>query len=294
MAVGVAARSLIRRRRTAGQTVLDTLAERVRVSPRTIGILSAVGVPLLVLGVLARVVVGVLPAGGTGQAGVYAEFVDPSTGSYLDVQLDPSASTYGAFSAVLAGGARIWPRAAVESSRAGTHEVELFYEGPGYAYPPADPTRDAARVVARRVLLRLDGRVDPAAHTASVDVWVDGTRHHIGSTGQVAGADIVAENFLAAMTGHDWNRLYDIAAAPMVRGTKRSDFVTDMAGAGAAPRVTHVRPTGPMTFSTSAAGVSYARLPLRLTYGAGAGATTNTAALVLVVDGGAWKVLSLE
>jgi hypothetical protein len=257
------------------------------------------GVPVLALGALVWLVVAVLRAGGTGPPPVYAEFVDPSSSSYLDVQLDESTRSYGGVSAVMPGEGRIWPAARVEARQRNPGVVELHYEGVGYRDPqvqpgalPADsPQRPRKPQV---VHLRLVGQVDAAGHVASVDVWVNGDRHHIGSTGEVRGAEAVVDDFLAALLARDWDKLYGIEAAYTRTGIRRNDFATEMANAGAVTCISGAETTGPTMYSTTGAGVSYARTPIRLTYGTCAPTARVDAALVLVVDGGTWKVLSLE
>jgi hypothetical protein len=256
-------------------------------------------VPVLALGALVWLGVAVLRAGGAGPPPVYAEFVDQSSSSYLDVQLDSSTKGYGAFSAVLPGDGRVWPAGRVEASHQNPRALELHYEGAGYRDPQVqpggligDPPQPGRKP--QGVHLRLVGQVNAAGHIASVDVWVNGNRHHIGSAGQVSGAEAVVDDFLAALRTSDWDKLYGIEAAYMRNGIRRSDFVTEMANAGAVTCVDSAETTGPTTYSTTRAGASEARTPIRLTYGPCAATARVDAALVLVVDGGAWKVLSLE
>jgi hypothetical protein len=92
----------------------------------------------------------------------------------------------------------------------------------------------------------------------------------------------------------DWNRLYDVESSYMRNGSKRPDFVTELSNGGAVTTISDARTVGPSEYSTTDAGVSYLRTPIRLTYGDGPGATKVHATLVLAVDAGSWKVLGLE
>jgi hypothetical protein len=269
------------------------------INASTARVVKIYGVPVLVLGALVWLVVTVFRTGGVGPPPVYAEFVDPSSGSYLDVQLDRSMTSYGEFSAVIPGQGRVWPRARVEARQRDPRVVELHYDGVGYQDPQVQPAGVPADPPPRRpkpqvVNLRLVGQVDPARHLASVDVWVNGDLHHIGSVGQVSGAEAVVGDFLAAILTRDWDKLYGIEAAYMRTGIKRNDFVTDMANAGAVTCISDADTIGSTTHSTTRAGVSYARTPIRVSYGTCAGTARVQTTLVLVVDGGSWKVLSLE
>jgi hypothetical protein len=254
---------------------------------------------VLALGILVWLVVAVFRAGGTGPPQVYAEFVDPSSSSYVDVQLDRSVSSYGAVSVVVPGEGRLWPAAPVQARQLSPHQVELEYEGVGYRDPqvqpgrlPADPPQPAQKP--QVVQLRLGGQVDATGHVASVDVWVNGDRHHVSSPGEPKGAEAVVDDFLAALLTRDWDKLYGIESAYAHTGSKRTVFVEDLANAGAVTCINGAETTGPTTVGTTRAGVSYARTPIRLTYGTCAATARVDAVLVLVVDAGAWKVLALE
>jgi len=256
------------------------------------------GVPVLVLGALVWLVVTVLRAGGAGPPAVYAEFVDPSSSSYLDVQLDRSSTGYGRLSAVVPGEGRVWPATPVEARQRNAGVVELRYDGVGYREVPTPGGAPAVPGVRplppEKVQLRVVGQVDPERHVASVDVVVNDAGHHIGSPGEVGGANIVANDFLTALTTQNWDELYRIETASMRTRVPRSDFLTAMAYGGAVTCISRAEAISPTTVRTSPAGISYARTPVRLTYGRCAGGTSLQATLVLVVDGGVWKALSLE
>src|SRR4051812_18420931 len=112
--------------------LLDVATRRGWIHPGTARAMKIAGVPVLVLGALVWLVVAVLRGGGTGPPPVYAEFVDASSSSYLDVQLDRSKTSYGALSAVVPGEGRVWPAARVEARQRNPRVVELHYEGVGY------------------------------------------------------------------------------------------------------------------------------------------------------------------
>jgi hypothetical protein len=286
--------------RAGAAELLDVATRRGWVDARTARVARTAGAPLLVVAVVVWLVVSVLRAGGAGQAPLFAEFVDPASSSYLDVQLDSSTKSYGSFSALLPGQGRVWPKGPVQTQRRADGVVELRYDGSGYQDPNAQPGGGDDPPAALRlpppqvVPVRLAGQVDGASHVASVDVWVNGERHHIASSGQVTGAESVVEDFLTAMRAGDWNKLYTIESSYMRNGSKRATFVTDLSNGGAVTTISDARATGPTVETTDDAGVSYARTPIRFTYGDGAGATKVEATLVVAVDAGSWKVLGVE
>jgi hypothetical protein len=200
---------------------------------------------------------------------------------------------------VLPSEGRVWPKALVQTTQRADGTVELRYDGVGYQDPDVQPgggDEDPAlhRPPPEQVPVRLAGQVDAARHVASVDVWVNGEHHHIATTGQVSGAEGVVEDFLTAMQSGNWNKLYTIESPYMRNGSKRATFVTDLANGGAVTTISDARTAGPTVHTTTDAGVSYARTPIRLTYGEGAEATQVEATLVVAVDAGSWKVLGLE
>jgi hypothetical protein len=285
--------------RAGAAELLDVATRRGWIDARTARVTRVAGVPVLVVVVLVWLVVSVLRAGGAGHPPLFAEFVDSSSNSYLDVELDSSAKSYGAFSAVLPGQGRVWPKERVQTTQRSDGVVELRYDGIGYQDPYVQPGGgDEDPVVRRppppRVPVRFTGQVDAARHAASVDVWVNGRRSHIAANGQVSGAEAVVDDFLVAMRTGDWNRLYDVESSYMRNGSKRPDFVTELSNGGAVTTISDARTVGPSEYSTTDAGVSYLRTPIRLTYGDGPGATKVHATLVLAVDAGSWKVLGLE
>ena len=260
-------------------------------------LLRVAGAPALVIVALLLLVVAVVRAGGAAPPSAYAEFVDRSNGSYLDVQLNEASKSYGAFSAVVPGNGRVWPKGRVDTRDAGGGRVELSYEGDGFRDPQVPPgaREDQQRPQRRpdRVTVRLLGQVDPVRHVASVDVWVDGRQHQISATGEPGGAQAVVDDFLTAIRTKDWNTVYSLETAAMRNGSTRSDVVNGLPNGGVITEVTGARTTGPTTF-TMRGGTNYGRAPIRLTYGSGPDRTTLDAVLVIAVDGGSWGVLTVE
>jgi hypothetical protein len=281
--------------RARSVAVRDAAVVKRWVTPRRAAVLRTVGVPVLVVAALVWLAVVVLRAGGSGPPRLTAEFPDVSGGSYLDVQLNHSVKAFGSFSAFLPGEGRVWPTARVKGTRTSAGAVNLSYDGAGYldAAARADGTTSAHHFRPRRVRLRLVGQVGPTDHRASVDVWVNGRHWRIVSRAEVGGAEAVVSQFLGAVNDHDWNRLYDLSDRYMRNGVPRNKFVIGI-GAGAANRITEAQAMGPTTYTTTGAGVRFARVPIRLTYGSGTAMMTVDAALVLAVDTGGWKVLSVE
>ncbi len=260
-------------------------------------LLRVAGAPVLVLVALLLLVVAVVRAGGAAPPSAYAEFVDRSDGSDLDVQLNEESRSYGAFSAVVPGDGRVWPKGRVATRDAGGGRVELRYDGAGFREPQVRPgvREDQQRPQPKpeRVTVRLLGQVDPVRHVATVDVWVDGERHQISATGEPGGAQAVVDDFLTAIRTKDWNTVYSLETAAMRNGSTRSDVVNGLPNGGVITEVTGARTTGPTTF-TMRGGTNYGRAPVRLTYGSGPDRTMLDAVLVLAVDGGSWGVLTVE
>ena len=285
--------------RAGAAELLDVATRRGWIDARTARVTRIAGVPVLVVAVLVWLVVSVLRAGGAGHAPLFAEFVPSSGNSYLDVQLDSSTKSYGAFSAVLPGEGRVWPKGRVQTTERSDGVVELFYDGIGYRDPYMQPGGGDEEPAVRRppppqVPVRLAGQVDAARHAASVDVWVNGRRSHIAAAGPVSGGAGVVDDFLGAVRTGNWNKLYDIESTYMRNGSKRRGFVTELSNGGAVTTISDARAVGPPEYSTTDAGISYLRAPIRLTYGDGPEATKVQATLVLAVDAGSWKVLGLE
>ena len=271
----------------------DAVSVKHRLTPGRPRLLTAVGVPVLVAAALVWLVVVVLRAGGSPQPRLSAEFLSASGGSYLDVQLDDSVKSYGSFSAFLPGQGRVWAKAGVKAASAGA--VDLSFSGRAYLDPNAraDGTTSSHRLHLRRVPVRLVGQVRPADHSASVDIWVNGSLRRLVARAQSGGADPVVRRFLTALNDHDWPRVYALSDRYMRNGVPVGEFVIGT-GAGAAHRITAVDAAGRTAYENSGAGVRFARVPIRVSYGAGTATTRVDATLVLAVDTGAWKVFAVE
>jgi hypothetical protein len=86
--------------------------------------------------------------------------------------------------------------------------------------------------------------------------------------------------------------VYDLSDQYMRNGVPRGEFVIGV-GAGAANRITEAAAVGATRYTTTTSGVRYARVPIRFTYGTGNSTTTEDTTLVLAVDTGGWKLLSV-
>ncbi len=272
-------------------------ARRLRLEPAAARVLRVRVVPALVLVALVGLVLTVLQAGGAAPPSAYAEFVDRTGRSYLDVQLNPDATSYGAFAAVLPGEGRVWPTERVSVQQGPGDMVTLQYDGegkrdagvqPGMRYMPkrTDPKPE-------EVALRLVGQVDPAGERADVEIWVDGVRHELTADRRPGGDQVALQQLLRALATQDFDTLYTLSSAGMRNGSTRSSYTRDLANAGVINDVTAARATAPTTY-TVRYGTRYARTPLRLTYGSGADATDVDATLVLVLADGTWSLLTVE
>ncbi len=272
-------------------------ARRLRLQPAAARVVRVRVVPALVLVALAALVFSVLRAGGAAPPSAYAEFVDSSGRSYIDVQLNDEASSYGAFAAVLPGSGRVWPTERVTVQQGPGDMLTIRYDGEGKRDPRVQP---GMRYMPRRtdpppdvVGLRLAGQVDPAGERAEVDVWVDGVQHRIVSQRRPDGDQAALQQVLRALSTQDFDTLYTLSSAGMRNGSTRASWTKDLANGGVINDVTAVRATAPTT-STVRHGTRYARTPVRFTYGSGADARDVDATLVLVLADGTWSLLTVE
>ena len=272
-------------------------ARRLRLEPAAARVVRVRVVPALVLLALVGIVLSVLRAGGAAPPSAYAEFVDRAGTSYVDVQLNPAATSYGAFAAVLPGEGRVWPteRVTVEQGPGGM--LTLQYDGEGERDPRVQPGQ---RYMPKKtdpepvtIGLRLSGQVDPAGERAEVDIWVDGARHRISADGRPGGDQAALQQLLRALSTQDFDALYTLSSSSMRNGSTRADYVPALRNAGVINDITAARATAPTT-RTVRYGSEYARTPVRLTYGSGADARDLDATLVLVLADGTWSLLTVE
>jgi hypothetical protein len=254
-------------------------------------------------------------------------FHDSRQGSTLRIQLDTTASNFGAFTLALPGNGLVWPdtlgsakvvtsAAQLASSAAGSkangfqlncpgttsqlpfvkgHKVFwLSYDGTGSIDAGAQldtefgvnnvATGSAAAVSS----LHLCGVADATSGYALVGVAVDKVIKLIAAVPLALPPASVVQQYLTAVTKSDWATLYTISDTSLRKSLTQSDFVAAMKADGTT--VSQAQVTGPTSTLTTTAGVTYARTPIRTT----SAGTSTDGTLVLILDSGAWKVLTVE
>ena len=226
-------------------------------------------------------------------------FQDRSNGAYLRIQLDSSAPDYGAFVVALPHVGLIWPPSPATVSPVSSHSTQLRYDAAGFLqaeaqldtefgvnYQPAGPVQDIA--------LRVIGQVDPDHKTGSIELWVNGTHYHLGVLDTPHTADLTVSAYLAAVSASDWAGLYAITDSSAKNSLTESDFVQTMSAAAAGQTFANGQASGAIDYTISAAGVGYATVSFRLTVIENGNSSTQAGKLVLIFDGGQWRVLSVD
>ena len=234
------------------------------------------------------------PAPGPLSAG----FLDARNGIYLRVQLNSATGNYGAFTVSIPRVGLVWP-AAPASAVASTRDVRLRYSGRGTAAPSARLDREFGvgfqqAGPTNRITLRLAGEVDPHHHTAAIEVWVNDREYHLTALGEPHTAGPVVTAYLTDVSNGDWAALYSITDSSMHQGKTQAEFVAAMKAAQGASTITGATVSGPTTYFTNSAGISYARTPIKVTYQSGGQTTTQAGTLLLINEAGAWKVFTVE
>jgi hypothetical protein len=151
----------------------------------------------------------------------------------LVVQVQPGRADLGAFDFIVSGVGDYRGQASVRSS--GPNVLHLVGSG---------PARLITTRAVRSVTLRIDGELDTAHDTASVEVWVTGMHYHLGTeNGQVADARRAAQRALTAWSAHNWPALY-LMMEPRVQQTYTESQFAQLMNAAGQPQVIALRLNG--------------------------------------------------
>jgi len=105
----------------------------------------------------------------------------------------------------------------------------------------------------------------------------------------------IADAVVAALKANDWPTLYNLADDSLRLGMTSTQFAQQVAVAfGAGTRITDVHTTGPITYITNEASVSYADVPVSFTVLSNGASQTAAGTLVLINDQGSWRWLTTK
>lgn len=232
----------------------------------------------------------------TPSAQMSGGFLDRTNGDYLRVELG-DATDQGAFVLAIPGVGLIWPHGQATVTVESDHSIQLRYDGAGSQDPTAtlDPefgVRYQQQGPGQDATVRLIGQIDPSHGTGSVEAWVNGKHVHVGAAAASTptSATVAGNAYLAALRAGQWTALYQMSDADLRAGVTESDFAKGMA---TAPGTTGIvdAVAGTPTVTTSAAGVTYANVPIHLAY---SGAPAKDGTLVLIMNGTDWKVFTVK
>lgn len=224
-------------------------------------------------------------------------YLDVTSGDYVRAQLDPKDSLAGTFVVAIPGVGLVWaggPGQVTVNSENSTH---LTYDGTGAKDPTAglDPEfgiRYRQQGPPQQIQLRVIGQFDPPHKTASVEVWINDQHTHIGALGSTAtpSAADAASTYLRLLKAGDWAGLYALLDDDSQRGISSADYAQGMAGAPQTQGIASTSADAPAV-STNDAGVTYARVPIHLTY---ASKPPTAATLTLILSSSGWKVFTVK
>lgn len=228
------------------------------------------------------------------QSSLISGFMDHASSDYLRVQLDSSAADYGQFVVALPGVGLAWSAQPAAVTVESDHSDQLRYDGPGFLDPNAILDTEFGIAYqqqgpATSKPIRLIGQIDPAHGTGSLEVWVAGKHYHFASLAVRQDADSTAAAVLAAIKAEDWPTLYSLADSSLRNAMTVQQFTQQVSDEFGGGQVTDARQTGPISYTTSSAGTSYASVPATFTTTHNGQTQTVSATVVLIRDGGSWR-----
>jgi hypothetical protein len=141
--------------------------------------------------------------------------------------------------------------------------------------------------------VRMEGEINTAHHTASINVWTDGVHYHLGAVApNVADAQNVAQQVLTATIAQNWHTVYLLLAPEITANLTEADFTGRRAG-GSAPRVLSGNLVGQGQVTVDASGVAHFGQPVSLLVQMPGGDTrSTTSTLYLTLEDGVWHFLT--
>ncbi len=220
---------------------------------------------------------------------------DPATGNHFEVVLTPGDPSFGQFIAAIPGVGLVAPNAAATVTINADHTDTLAYRGAGGLDAGAhlDPVFGAdyqPSFHAVAATLILTGTADPVHQTASLDLIVNGTAHHFGTPG-ASDATSAVTAVLAALTANTWASLYRLSDSQIQTALTVQQYTALGSASGT---FSHLTIDGPITYTTSAAGIHSASVPFTATLTSPTGTpSTQNGTIEMVDDTQGWQLHSI-
>ena len=227
-------------------------------------------------------------------------FQDHSSNDYLRIQLDPAAPGYGGFIVAVPGVGLAWGEQPATARRESDHAVQLRYDGGGFLNAGAQLDTEFGVAyqpngTSTKIRLRLVGSVDPAHGTGSIELWVNDVHYRFAAASAPQNAGTTADTVLAAIVRGDWSALYDLADDSLRAGGTAAEFTAQVQQQFAANnKVTSAHTTGTISYSTNAAGVTYASVPVSMTAVLDGATQTMAGTLVMIYNQGRWRWFTVD
>lgn len=141
--------------------------------------------------------------------------------------------------------------------------------------------------------VRMEGEINTAHHTASINVWANSTHYHLETTAPNAGAaQTVAQRILSATVVQDWPTVYGLLAPELQANLTQPAFIAQRASAGV-PKVLSGTLTGSGQVSVDATGITHFAQPMSLVVQMPDGSTRQaTSTMYLTFENGSWLFLT--
>lgn len=269
-------------------------------APRWLFLAFAVVLALAVAGVAGVVGKAARTEAQDTLSGEPSGFIDQERGTYLIVYLDQSEPHAGEFTYAVPGlGLFTGTMPATVEVKSHT-SVIVRYDGAGTLDRDAklDPvlalwTQSSGE--SEPVSLRLEAHINPERLTTSAQLWYAGQMYKLNSKEIPHNADAALATIADAYNRQDWSTLYHYGYRRLQAGMTEAEFVTWVtSGLQAQGRVVRAQVASDVVYQTSKGGYHVAVGKIALTLSQDGVETTTTMNVVLVMDGGAWRWMTLD
>ncbi|MGN6361382.1 MAG: hypothetical protein ACTHNK_13445 [Thermomicrobiales bacterium] len=223
-------------------------------------------------------------------------FIDQASGAYFVIQLTAAVPGYGHFSLALPGIGLLTNTAPAQIIASDPAAVQVTYDGAATLDGAAvldSETATFTRLSGQRspVTIQLTATLNPALNTGTVMLTYNGQQYTVSAVPPPHTAEPVFTQVITIFAQQDWTQMYGLLDSQWQASMTQADFVAWLsAGFPAFGTLTDVQVLAAPDYATAREGYTVATGLVALTFTTNGAASVQWNYIVLIADGGQWKL----
>jgi hypothetical protein len=223
-------------------------------------------------------------------------FIDQVSGAYFVIQLTAAVPGYGHFSVALPGIGLITNTTPAQIVARDPAAVQVTYDGAATLDGAAvldSETATFTRLSGQRspITIQLTATLNPARNTGTVMLTYNGQQYTVNAVPTPHTAEPVFTQVVTIFAQQDWAQMYGLLDSQWQASMTQADFVAWLsAGFPAFGTLTDVQALAAPDYATVREGYTVATGLVALTFITNSAATVEWDYIVLIADGGQWKL----